>query len=115
MNDEKKTGILFILAGIFISVAALPFLSGYSRDKDVLTNLYQAGIELRKEKKDDAVVKTAVSEKVHKKTINFSKLIPKRIPFRLFLVITVIFFYLGIVRIDASIRKAGESKREGPE
>jgi hypothetical protein len=84
----------------------LPFLSGYAKDKDILENLYQVGIPLKIAKQGDAANQPSGNiQKINRKTPNFSKLIPKTIPLRFFLVITVILFYMGIVRIDSARRK----------
>ncbi len=118
MDREGKLGVILIIIGICIPLMTLPFLSGYSQDKSILDNLYQAGIELRRGKpvdqgKQDPVINKKVP--LQRKVPNFSKLIPKRIPFRFFLVFTVVLFYMGIVRIDASIRrkKATPFERHG--
>jgi hypothetical protein len=113
MTDEKKIGIILILIGVCIPLLTLPFLSGYSKDKDIVENLYQAGIELRKSNQGNTETQpSGATEKMQRKTPDLSKLIPKRIPLRFFLVITVVFLYMGIVRIDASIRKKKESLPE---
>ncbi len=105
MNDEKKLGILLIAIGICIPLAALPFCSGYSKDSGVIDNLYRVGIELRKT--TDGRVVSPPAGRIEKKTgfPDFSKLLPHRIPFRLFLVVAVILLYMGIVRIAAPSRQ----------
>ena len=113
MDREGKFGIILIIIGICIPLMTIPFLSGYSKDKGMLDNLYQAGIELSKgnqgETGNQAPVKIATPQR---KSPDFPKLIPKRIPFRFFLVITVILMYMGIVRIDASIRRKNNTPFE---
>ena len=106
MDKETKIGILLIILGIGIPLATFPYLSGYAKDKGIVENFYQAGIQIRQDNKGDTANLPAESmRKITRTTPNFSKLIPKRIPLRLFLVFTVILVYMGIVRIDASRRK----------
>ena len=105
MDREKKFGIILIIIGICIPLMTLPFLSGYSKDQGIL-DLYRAGIALTKDKQVETGTQTPVKIAApQRKLPSFSKLIPTRIPFRFFLVITVVLLYMGIVRIDASIRK----------
>jgi hypothetical protein len=109
MDRETKTGILLIILGICIPLATFPYLSGYAKDKGIVENLYQAGIQIKQDNKGDTANQPATDlRKINHTTPNFTKLIPKRIPFRLFLVVTVILVYMGIVRIDASRRKKAE-------
>lgn len=103
MDREKKIGILLIAIGICIPLMAVPFISGYSKDKGILDNLYKAGIAIKKDKPGQEEAPPPISlDKPDEEGFQFSKLVPKRIPFRFFLVITLIFFYMGIVRIDRS-------------
>jgi hypothetical protein len=112
MDREAKMGIILIILGIGIPLATLPYLSGYAKDKGVVENLYQAGIPINQDKQGDTVNQPAENmRKINRTTPNFSKLIPRKIPLRLFLVITVILVYMGIVRIDSSRRKKA-AKRE---
>ncbi len=106
MDREGKFGIILIVIGICIPLMTLPFLSGYSKDKAMLDNLYRAGIALKKDKHVEAATQTPMKTATpQRKLPSFSKLIPTRIPFRYFLVITAVLMYMGIVRIDASIRR----------
>jgi hypothetical protein len=106
MDRETKTGIIFIILGICIPLATFPYLSGYAKDKGILENLYQAGIQIRHDKQGDTANQPSENiGKINRSTPNLSKLIPQKIPLRFFLVITVILVYMGIVRIDASRRK----------
>lgn len=106
MNNRQKIGIVLIIIGICIPLLTLPFLSGYSKDKGLIDNLYGVGIELRKANIDHSGGQSSgIIEKTKTGSPVFSKLIPKRIPFRFILVITVIFLYMGIVRITASHRQ----------
>lgn len=110
MDKETKTGIALIILGICIPLATLPFLSGYAKEKGIVENLYQAGIQISRDttKGDTASQPPETVKKITRSTPNFSKLIPKRIPFRLFLIVSLILWYMGIVRIDASRRKKAE-------
>ena len=106
IDKETKIGILFIILGVAIPLATLPFLSGYAKEKGIVENLYEAGIQIKQDSKGDTVsMPTESRRKITRTTPDFTKLIPKRIPFRLFLVFTIILVYMGIVRIDASKRK----------
>lgn len=110
MDREKKIGIILIVIGICIPLAVLPFVSGYSKEKGIFGSLYDAGIPIGKDKQaiDQGKDSPSPSKELEGKTINFSKLVPKRIPFRFSLVFTLIFFYMGIIRIDRARRKAAE-------
>jgi len=101
MDRQRRAGIILIIIGICIPLITLPFLSGYSKDRGIFENLYRVGIDLRKVKQADAGNPSPSNlEERERKTPDFSRLIPKRIPFRFFLVITLILLYLGIVRIN---------------
>lgn len=109
MDRETKTGVILIILGICVPLVTLPFLSGYTKDKGIFANLYQVGIQIKQDTKGDTANQPAENiRKINRSTPNFSKLIPKAIPFRFFLVISVILFYMGIVRIDSSRRKKAE-------
>jgi hypothetical protein len=100
MNRRKKTGVILIIVGICIPLLALPFVSGYSKEKGVIANFYKIGIQIREDTEGNAGNEGFSNlENIRGKSIKFSKLIPKRIPLRFFLVITLIFLYMGIVRI----------------
>jgi len=106
MDKETKIGIAFIIIGICIPLMAFPYLSGYTADKGIFENLFQAGIQIKKDKPGDTANQPpGTMRKITRRTPDFSKLIPKAIPFRFFLVISVVLFYMGIVRIDAARRK----------
>jgi hypothetical protein len=111
MDRETKTGIILILIGICVPLITLPFLSGYTKDKGIFANLYQVGIQIKQDKQGDTANPPAENiRKINRTTPNFSKLIPKKIPFRFFLVISVVLFYMGILRIDSSRRKKAEKQ-----
>ena len=105
MHRQRRVGIILIIIGICLPLITLPFLSGYSRDRGIFDNLYRVGIDLRKDRQADVGNQTPSKlEERERKTPGFSRFIPKRIPFRFFLVITLILLYLGIVKINASGR-----------
>ena len=85
----------------------LPFLSGYSKEKGVPANLYGVAIDLQKGPHDGAYGPEPIDPH-HKAPAAYARLIPKRIPFRFFLVFTLIFLYMGIVRIDRARRREQE-------
>ena len=105
-DREKKVGIILILIGICIPLILLPFLSGSSKDKGIVDYIYKAGIALRKDKQGDEESTSPITLDKPKARISFSRLIPKRIPFRFFLAATLILFYMGVIRIDRSRRRA---------
>jgi hypothetical protein len=100
MNQRKKSGVIWIIIGICVPLIALPFVSGYSSNKGFFDNFYKIGIQIKKD--PHGMVGNEPLAHVDSrdgKGLNWSILIPKRIPFRFFLVITLIFLYVGIVRI----------------
>ena len=107
MDPEMKVGILFVVIALCIPLAAIPFLSGYSKDKGVIANLYGLAIEIKKDKGEDASGQSRAVGKAPRR-IDFSRIIPKRIPFRVFLALTLILLYPGIIRIDAARRRERE-------
>jgi hypothetical protein len=110
MDRQKKVGLILLLIGFCIPLMALPFLSGYSEEKGFYDNFYRVGIELRKDKQEEAgSAPFGILKKEESRVLDFSRLIPKRIPFRFFLVPSLILFYLGFVKIAAS-----RGKKDGP-
>ena len=101
MDKRKKNGVILIIVGICVPLLALPFVSGYSKDRGIIDNFYKIGIQIRKDVEGNAGNEGFANfdRNIKGKSPNFSKLIPKRIPLRFFLVITLIFLYMGIVRI----------------
>ena len=102
---EKKVGIILILIGVCIPLLLLPFLSGSSKDKGIVDYIYKAGIAIKKEKQGDEESPSPITPDKPKAKISFSRLIPKRIPFRFFLAATLILLYMGVIRIDRSRRR----------
>jgi hypothetical protein len=115
MDHEMKAGIIFVVIAFGIPLMTFPFLSGYAKDKNILDNLYLVGIEINKSNQGDGINQSSGNiEKTQRKTSDYSRFIPHRIPLRLFLVFTVIFLYMGVVRIDASMRKKKGSYENPP-
>lgn len=111
MDREKKVGIIFIVVGICIPLMVLPFLSGYSKDKKFSENLYWAGIAIRKDKPSATEHQSpGNTQEARRRMSDPSIFIPKRIPFRFFLVITLVLLYMGIIRIDRSRRKKKDNR-----
>jgi hypothetical protein len=106
MDRESKVGAVLIVIGICIPLAVLPFVSGYSKEKNIFQNLYQVGIALGDEKQVDAV-----KAKSSRDGFDFRKLVPRKIPFRLVLAATPVFLFAGYMRLDGARRR----KREEPE
>ena len=107
MDTEKRLGIILIIIGLLIPLAALPFVSGFSKDKGLYDNFYKAGIDIRKASKDYTIGQSPVNSERPKSRAGtlLSTLIPQRIPFRFFFIPTVILAYMGIIRIERSRRK----------
>jgi hypothetical protein len=107
MDREKKLGIILIIIGLLIPLAALPFVSGFSIDKGFYDNFYNAGIDVSKNTNDNTLNQPIANTKEtnSKVRITWSMLIPNRIPFRFFLAPMVLLIYIGIIWIDRSRRK----------
>lgn len=107
MDPEKKLGIILIIIGLIIPLAALPFVSGFSREKGFYENIYNVRIDIRKDVKDNVPSQTPVNtEGTKTKPGNaLSWLMPKRIQFRFLLIPAVVFVYIGIIKIDGSRRR----------
>jgi hypothetical protein len=105
MNAMKKSGIRLIIIGICLPLVALPFMSSDAKGKGFWENFYRIGIQLKKgnesgmQSPSDEITKT---ENIKFDTSNLTKMVPKRIPLRFFLVAGLILFYLGLVRIIRS-------------
>jgi hypothetical protein len=105
MNKQKKIGILLIITGICVPLMALPFVSGWSGEKSFIDNFLDAGIQIREEKTETSNSKAGNITDIKNKKITYSDLIPSKIPFRLFLAVTVLLGYIGIIKIDSSRQK----------
>ena len=107
MDPEKRLGIVLIIIGLLIPLAALPFVSGFSKDKGFLGNFYQVGIDIRKDTNDNVPSQptTNIKETNSKVRIAWSMFIPHKIPFRFFFAPMVLFIYIGIIRIERSRKK----------
>lgn len=107
MDPEKRLGITFIIIGLIIPLVVLPFVTGFSKDKGFYENFNNVGIPIGKDSKDNVPRQPpSKGEEANSKIkITWSMLIPQRIPFRFFLVPTVILIYMGIIRIDRSRRR----------
>jgi hypothetical protein len=105
MNRQKKIGIISIIIGICIPLITLPFVSGWSDKKGFIDNFLDAGIQIREEKTDESNSKAGNITDIKNKKITYSDLIPSKIPFRLFLAVTIILGYIGFVKIDSSRHK----------
>jgi hypothetical protein len=107
MDSEKILCIVFIIIGLLIPLAALPFVSGFSKDKGFYDNFYNVGIDILKDTNDNTLSQPPANTKEtnSKVRITWSMLIPHRIPFRFFLAPMVLLIYIGIIRIDRSRRK----------
>jgi hypothetical protein len=108
MDHDKKIGIILIAIGFCIPLIALPFITGYDKNRGFYDNFYKVGIRIKNNKQSDKVTQhpQGVGNKKLKTSDIMQKIIPETIQFRFFLVFTVIFIYIGIVRIDRSKRRA---------
>jgi hypothetical protein len=104
-NREKKAGMLLIAIGICIPLMMLPFLSSSSKEKGIVDYIYKAGIAIKKENPGGEESPSPINLDEPKAKANFSRLVPKRIPFRFFLAATLILLYMGVIRIDRSRRR----------
>jgi len=107
MDPEKRLGIIFIIIGLIIPLAALPFVSGFSKEKGFYENFNNVGIPIGKDSNDNMPSQPPIKgeEANSKIKITWSMLIPQRIPLRFFFVPTVLLIYMGIIRIDRSRRR----------
>jgi hypothetical protein len=107
MDREKRIGIMLILVGFLIPLAALPFVSGFSKDKGFYENFNNVGIPIGKDSKDNVPSQPAIKGEGDnaKLKITWSMLIPQRIPLRFFFVPTVMLIYMGIIRIDRARKR----------
>jgi len=102
MDPEKRRGIILIIIGLIIPLIALPFVTGFSREKGFYENFYSVGISIGKAAMDDSPSHVpAKSDGAEAKAkITWSMVLPQKIRFRYILVPTVILIYIGIIRID---------------
>ncbi len=104
-DREKKAGMLLIAIGICIPLMMLPFLSSSSKEKGIVDYIYKAGIAIKKENPGGEESPSPINFDKPKAKISFSRIVPKRIPFRFFLAATLILLYMGVIRIDRSRRR----------
>lgn len=105
MNSQKKKGVIIIIIGICIPLIALPFISGYQKDKGLLKNFLEIGIKI-KEKPQDIKAKLPDKKKGNRGRF-IDRLVPDKIPFRFFLIPTFILIYIGIIAIDRARQRDG--------
>lgn len=111
MDREKRTGIILIIIGVLIPLSVLPLVSGFSREKGFYGNFYEAGVDLPYggDHSGPSELPPPTKNLSSKPRITWSSLMPHRIPYRLFLIPTIILAYMGIIRIDRARRKKEES------
>ncbi|HAR94811.1 MAG TPA: hypothetical protein DCR97_02440 [Deltaproteobacteria bacterium] len=102
INSERKKGIRLIVIAVLIPLLTLPFLSGFSKDKGFIGNLYDVGIQIRDEAKDRTTADRGPTEK---KKLTYGDVIPRRIQFRFILALAVVLLFVGVVKIEQSRRK----------
>lgn len=100
MDNQKKAGIVLIIIGICIPLIALPFVSGYDKDKGLWKNFLEVGIKIKKETHNDTQ-KLSVKNTGDKGKF-IEKLMPNGIPFRLFFIPMFILIYIAVIKIDWS-------------
>ena len=107
MDPKKKIGIILILIGIIIPLIALPFVSGFSKEKGFYDNFYNAGIVLGKDSVDSTPGEPLIKGKkpIIQLKLTWAMLRPGKIPFRFILVPTVILIFMGIIRIDRARKR----------
>ncbi len=108
MDNQKKAGITLIVIGICIPLMALPFVSGYEKDKGLWNNYYSIGIKIKKDTQGEGskIADGSTGDQASKKSFFSDRIIPQRIPFRLFLIPMFILLYIGIVTIDKARSRA---------
>jgi len=113
MDNGKKKGILLIVIGICIPLFALPFISGFDKDKGFWDNFYNVGIRITKDTGAAPPKPVAVKEgtEASKNPLSLERMKGmmriERIPFRFFLVPMFLLIYIGIVMIDRARPKTG--------
>ena len=110
MDRDKKQGVMFIIIGLLIPLAVLPFVTGFSRDKGLYANFYYGGIEIGRAAEVGGPAGPAPVAREGEPKVGTKSFLPaRRIPFRFFLVPTVILIYVGIMRIERSRRRKQEN------
>lgn len=109
MNTDKKAGIILIVIGICIPLFTLPFLSGFSKNKSFTENLYNVGIQIRKEAPANPVTNIQPAEK---RKLSYSDVLPRRIQFRFVLALAVLLLFIGTVKMEQSRKKPGSGATE---
>ena len=109
INSERKKGIILIIIAVLIPLLALPFLSGFSKEKGFTGNLYDVGIQIRGEAKDS---KTVDSKPTVKKKLTYNDVMPRRIQFRFILGLAIVLLFAGVVKIEQSRQKPDSPKDE---
>ena len=107
MDKQRKIAITLMIIGVCIPLIALPFVSGYDKDKGLWKNFLDVGIKITKDtpgKAPDVPDAKAVDQKK-----GLIKKMPDRIPFRLFLVPMFLLIFIGIVMIDKAKTRAGDN------
>ncbi len=116
MDREIKQAIIIIIIGICIPLAALPFVTGYDKNKGITDNFYSVGIPITKGKPADQAAQGISGQDNAQGASAASKAIPPvKIPFRFFLAVTVVFIFAAIMKIDrAKRRKKNLSEKPEP-
>jgi hypothetical protein len=111
---QGKMGIILLVIAVVLPLLVFPFVSGYEKGKGFKENIYRIGIQLREDEEIEAgkSADSFMAAKTASQPPFYVKLIPKRIPFRFFLVISVILTYMGIIRIDNARRRRNETGQE---
>jgi len=97
-----------IIIGICIPLFALPFVSGFDKDKGFLYNLYNVGIRLTEETAAEGArsVDGATAGQTSKSPFSLEKMKLDKIPLRFLLIPTFILAYIGIVMIERARSRA---------
>lgn len=109
MDAGRKTGIALLIIGICIPLFALPFVSGFDKDKGFLYNFRNVGIRLTEEAAVEVPrsVDGNTPVQASKRYSFLQRMKIDRIPLRFFFIPTVILAYIGI----AMIARAGSRAR----
>lgn len=106
MDREIKQAIIIIIIGLCIPLAALPFVTGYDKTKGITDNFYSVGIPITKGKPADPAAQAVTGQDKSPTSTGAPKAIPPmKLPFRLFLAVTVVFFFVAVIKIDRAKRR----------
>ncbi len=101
MDKVKKKGLILIVIGICMPLLALPFITGFDKQKGIMKNVYETGIPLRKAttEKQEAIARPG-TERTKDTGSLIERFMPQMLPLRYIVALGVFLIFLGILRID---------------